>query len=480
MIVPALLSGGIGSRLWPLSRIARPKQLQPLANQNPNESLLAATARRVSQKELFLPPLIICSQEHNHIIKEEFKKLNLELSGMILEPVGRNTAPAAVISSIEVVEKWGPDLLLLLMPSDHLITDNPSFLSCVKQAGKAARVGGLVTFGIKPTEPATGYGYIHHKSTSGEEGCSPIEKFIEKPSLMKAQEFLDSGGYLWNSGIFIFSPKAFLEEAKNLAPELYDNCRTVWERARREKGQIYLGKDDFIKCESISLDYAVMEKTQKGMVIPSEFGWSDVGSFKSLHDLSPKDKNDNSIKNGPGGQVVEVDSHGNLLICEEGLLTVVGLENTAVVATRDATLVVPLEKSQEVKKLVDQLIRQNRKEVELPAIVERPWGTYQSITSGEGYQAKIITVLPGQKLSLQKHQFRAEHWIVIKGLALVTRNEEKLSLNPGDYVFLPLGCVHRLENPGKIMTVILELQMGSYTGEDDIIRLEDIYGRAKP
>ncbi|MDI9408984.1 MAG: mannose-1-phosphate guanylyltransferase/mannose-6-phosphate isomerase [Candidatus Pacebacteria bacterium] len=470
-IVPIILSGGVGSRLWPLSRRAAPKHLLPLVG---DESMIIETANRCRDANRFTAPLVVAGEDHRFKIAEQFRVAGILVSGMILEPQGRNTAAAVIIAAMQVQRQFDGDHLLLVMPSDHVIANHAGFMQAVGLAQDSARAGNLVTFGMRPDAPATGYGYIHYKAAGGG-GVYPIEKFVEKPDATTAARFLARGDYLWNSGMFLFEARALLAEVAVLDAALLTACQKAFAAMETRGDFMHLPAAEFAAVPSISLDYAVMEKTRKGRVVPAEFGWSDVGAFDALWQVSQQD----SAGMVTRGDVVAIQSSNSYLWSEEGrLLTAVGVTDLIVVATTDAVLVAPMSAAQEVKTLVDELKQRQRPEVELPAVVERPWGSYQSIALGAGYQAKRIMVKPGQKLSLQKHAHRAEHWVVVQGVALVTRDAEKIKLAKGETIYLPLGCVHRLENLESTPLILIEVQIGDYVGEDDIVRLEDIYGRS--
>ena len=441
--------------------------------------MIIETALRCREGTQFTAPLVVAGEDHRFKIAEQFRAAGITLSGMILEPEGRNTAAAVIIAALQVKSQIGGERLLLVMPSDHSIAKPAEFLRAVEIAAASAQAGALVTFGIRPDQPATGYGYIHYTAVTnrpeGGEAVFPIQKFVEKPDAATAEKFLASGDYLWNSGMFLLQADSLLAEVAELDNALLLACQKAF-AAIAVKGEfMHLPPAEFAAVKSISLDYAVMELTRRGRVVPADFGWSDVGAFDALWQVSDRDNDGMAIS----GDVVAVDSRNSLLRSEDGrLLTAVGVENLVVVTTSDAVMVASMDHAQSVKTLVDRLKAQNRSEVELPAIVERPWGSYQSIALGAGYQAKRIMVKPGQKLSLQKHAHRAEHWVVVQGVALVTRDAERITLSKGQTIYLPLGCVHRLENLEAIDLILIEVQIGDYVGEDDIVRLDDIYGRS--
>jgi mannose-1-phosphate guanylyltransferase/mannose-6-phosphate isomerase len=468
-IVPVILSGGSGSRLWPLSRRALPKQLLTLAGEG---TMIQETAAR-TQGEGFAPPLIISNQEHRFLIAEQMRAVDIAHAGIILEPVGRNTAPAAAIAALKVVED-DSEALILLMPSDHVVGDRTAFHAAVAVAARAAESGALVTFGIQPTMPETGYGYIKAAQPLAQApGALIIERFVEKPDRATAESYLASGGYFWNSGMFLFRARIFLEELARLQPRMLDACRDALAHAHRDMDFIRLGEAAFVACPSDSIDYAVMEKAAKAAVVPVDMGWNDVGSWQSLWDIAVRDDGGNAIQ----GDVVTENAKNSYIRSEGPLVAVVGVEDLVVVATKDAVLVSQLGASQDVKKIVDRLELAGRDSHVHHAVVHRPWGTYEGIDSGANFQVKNIMVKPGAKLSLQMHHHRAEHWIVVDGTALVTCDDRQFVLKANESTYIPLGAKHRLENPGKLPLQLIEVQSGSYLGEDDIVRFEDTYGR---
>jgi mannose-1-phosphate guanylyltransferase/mannose-6-phosphate isomerase len=468
-IVPVILSGGSGSRLWPLSRKALPKQLLALTGA---QTMIQETAARV-QGESFAAPLVISNQEHRFLIAEQLRAAGLAHAGIILEPVGRNTAPAAAIAALKVAEV-DADALILLLPSDHVVGDRAAFHAAVQVAAKAAEGGALVTFGIRPAGPETGYGYIKSAAPlTGAPGALAIDRFVEKPDRATAEGYVASGDYFWNSGMFLFRAGVLLGELARLQPRMLDACRDALGHAHRDMDFIRLGEPAFVACPSDSLDYAVMEHARKAAVVPVEMGWNDVGSWQSLWDIADRDGGGNAIK----GDVVTEKSKNSYIRSEGPLVAVVGVEDLVVVATKDAVLVSHKGASQDVKKIVDQLDAAGRDKHVLHAVVHRPWGTYESIDSGANFQVKHIMVKPGAKLSLQMHHHRAEHWIVVDGTALVTCDDRQFVLKANESTYIPLGAKHRLENPGKVPLDLIEVQSGAYLGEDDIVRFEDTYGR---
>jgi mannose-1-phosphate guanylyltransferase/mannose-6-phosphate isomerase len=469
-ITPVILSGGSGTRLWPLSRKALPKQLLALASER---SMLQETIAR-AQGDGFVTPLIICNQEHRFLIAEQLRAVGVTGAKIVLEPVGRNTAPAAAIAALKVVEE-NPDGLILLMPSDHVVLNRPAFQQAVAVARQAAQDGALVTFGIKPAAPEIGYGYIKSAGPlTNAAGAFAIDRFVEKPDRTTAESYLASGDYFWNSGMFVFRAAAFLEELHRLQPRILECCKDALAHAHRDMDFIRLGEPAFVACPSDSIDYAVMEHATQAAVVPVEMGWNDVGSWQSLWDIAPRDAGGNAVK----GNVLIEKSQNCYLRSEGPLVAAVGVENLVVVATKDAVLISNRDSAQDVKKIVEQLERRGSNQHILHPVVHRPWGTYEGIDAGANFQVKHIMVKPGQKLSLQMHHHRAEHWIVVEGTALVTCDDREFLLQPNESTFIPLGSRHRLENPGKTPLRLIEVQSGAYLGEDDIVRFEDTYARA--
>lgn len=463
-IQPVILSGGSGTRLWPLSREAYPKQFLPLASEL---TMLQATWKRV-EAIAARGPLVIANEEHRFVAAEQLQQVGAEPAAIILEPVGRNTAPAIAVAALEATRE-GADALLLVLPSDHVISDNAAFLRAVEQAAGAAEAGKLVTFGIVPTGPETGYGYI--KAAAGE-GARAVERFVEKPDLATATDYVASGQYYWNSGMFLFKASRYLQELERFQPAMLDSSRDAWSKARRDADFTRLDKDAFTAVPSDSIDYAVMEKTADAVVVPLDAGWNDVGSWTALRDVSQQDGDGNAHQ----GDVIAIDCR-NTYAYGQRLVAMVGLDDVIVVETDDAVLVGKGDRMQEVKAVVAQLKAEGRSEATWHRKVYRPWGAYDSIDNGARFQVKRITVKPGGTLSLQMHHHRAEHWIVVSGTAEVTRGEEVLLLSENQSTYIPLGVTHRLRNPGRLPLELIEVQSGSYLGEDDIVRFEDTYGR---
>jgi mannose-1-phosphate guanylyltransferase/mannose-6-phosphate isomerase len=466
---PVILSGGVGSRLWPLSRSLFPKQLLALAGEN---SLIQDTARRASGPG-FAPPLIVCNVDHRFLIAEQMRAAGISPRAILLEPRGRNTAPAAAAAALMVAEK-DPDGLLLLMPADHVIRDMEAFARAVDSASAAAAQGYLVTFGIAPTAPETGYGYIQRGAELYESARSfAVRRFVEKPDRDAAAAYVAAGDYYWNSGLFLFQAKNYLAELERLEPALLAQCRAAIRDGKRDLDFFRLDAAAFEACKSISIDYAVMERTDKAAIVPVAMGWSDIGSWEALWDASEKDGAGNALK----GDVLHHRARNSYLRSEGPLVAAVGVDNLIVVATKDAVLVGRKDVSQDVKKIVEQLEREGRELHVTHRKVYRPWGAYEGLDMGENFQVKHITVNPGAKLSLQMHHKRAEHWVVVSGTARVTRDEEVFTLQENESTFIPLGAKHRLENIGSEPLHLIEVQSGRYLGEDDIVRFEDSYGR---
>ncbi|HFF3760104.1 MULTISPECIES: mannose-1-phosphate guanylyltransferase/mannose-6-phosphate isomerase [Stenotrophomonas maltophilia group] len=464
-IQPVILSGGSGTRLWPLSREAYPKQFLPLAGEL---TMLQATWKRVAPIAA-RGPLVIANEEHRFVVAEQLQQVGAEPAAIILEPVGRNTAPAIAVAALEATRDGG-DALLLVLPSDHVITNEAAFRSAVQAAAGAAEAGKLVTFGIVPTGPETGYGYI--KAAEGR-GLRAVERFVEKPDLDTATGYVSSGQYYWNSGMFLFKASRYLQELERFHPAMLAGSHQAWQQARRDADFTRLEKDAFTAVASDSIDYAVMEKTADAVVIPLDAGWNDVGSWTALRDVSQQDGDGNAHL----GDVIAIDCR-NTYAYAQRLVALVGLDDVIVVETDDAVLVGKADRMQEVKTVVAQLKAEGRSEATWHRKVYRPWGAYDSIDNGERFQVKRITVKPGGTLSLQMHHHRAEHWIVVSGTAEVTRGNEVILLSENQSTYIPLGVTHRLRNPGKLPLELIEVQSGSYLGEDDIVRFEDTYGRS--
>ena len=470
-IHPVILSGGSGTRLWPMSRAQYPKQLLPLLTER---TLLQEAGLRVADAKQFAAPLVISNDEHRFIVAEQLRLAGVTPAAIVLEPLGRNTAPACCVAALSLATA-APDALMLVMPSDHAITDAVAFKSAVQRAAEAAKTGKLVTFGIAANRPETGYGYIKRGTPlTRVEGAFQVAAFVEKPDRARAESYVADPAYSWNSGIFLFPVKLLLSELERLQPATVAACRDALAKAKRDLDFLRLDRDAFAKAPSNSIDYAVMEHTSHAAVVPVEMGWSDVGTWDALWLVGTQDETGNVT----AGDVVAEDTKNSYLRAESGLLAVLGVEDLVVVATSDAVMVSRRDRAQDIKQLVARLERGNRSELVSHPLVHRPWGTYRSIHNGERVQVKHIMVKPGGILSLQMHHHRAEHWVVVTGTAKVTKGNEQLILHENESTFIPMGTRHRLENPGKIALHLIEVQSGSYLGEDDIVRYEDTYGRA--
>lgn len=470
-VYPVILSGGAGTRLWPLSRSLYPKQLLPLTGER---SLLQETALRVEAEDIFHLPTVVTNEEHRFIVAEQLREIGTAPKSIILEPVGRNTAPAAAVASL-VLQAEDPDAVIVLMPSDHLVLEPTVFEAAVELAVEAVRLGRLVTFGIAPSRPETGYGYIRNGSPlHGAVGCFEVEQFVEKPDAKTAEAYIAEGTYSWNSGMFVFKAADFLAELGDAHPKTLAACRTAVDQAKADLDFVRLQKSDFEKADANSIDYAVMERTKKAAVIPAEMGWSDVGGWGALWETSNQD-NDGNVALGD----VVLDSVKNSYIRSDGgrLLAVAGVEDMVVVATDDATVVVPRGEGERIKDLVSILAGNERQEVDQHRRIYRPWGYSQEIDFGDRFKVKRLVVYPGASLSLQRHSQRAEHWVVVQGIATVVCGDNTLTLGADQSTYIPLGEIHRLENKENDLLHVIEVQTGDYLGEDDIERFEDIYGR---
>jgi mannose-1-phosphate guanylyltransferase / mannose-6-phosphate isomerase len=463
-IIPVILSGGSGTRLWPVSREAYPKQFLPLVGK---DTMLQATWKRVAAIA-GAAPIVVANQEHRFMAAEQLRECDVAPQALILEPIGRNTAPAIAIAALQALAH-GNDGLLLVLPSDHVVRNEKAFHQAVAQAAAAAEAGKLVTFGIVPTAPETGYGYI--KAAKGE-GVRAVDRFVEKPDLATAEQYVSSGEYFWNSGMFLFKASRYLQELEKLQPAILAASRNALDNAARDNDFIRLDADAFAASPNDSIDYAVMEKTADAAVVPLDAEWNDVGSWSALWEVSDKDENGNACH----GDVIAVDCH-NSYAYGNRLIAMVGLDDVVVVETDDAVFVGHKDRVQDVKSVVAQIKRDGRSEAAAHRKVYRPWGAYDSIDNGSRFQVKRITVKPGATLSLQMHHHRAEHWIVVSGTAEVTRGEDVILLTENQSTYIPLGVTHRLKNPGKLPLELIEVQSGSYLGEDDIVRFEDNYGR---
>ncbi len=462
-ICPVIMAGGSGTRLWPLSRAAHPKQFLRLHGE---DTMLQATVKRLSGLDI-QASITICNEEHRFFVAEQLREID-KLGSIILEPVGRNTAPAIALAALTAKD----DPLLLVLAADHVIQDEAAFREAVIRAIPLAEAGKLVTFGIVPSAPHTGYGYIQRGKDLGE--GFEVDAFVEKPSSDVAQDYFSSGDYYWNSGMFLFRASNYLEELKKFRPDILEQCQGSVVDVKTDLDFLRIDKDMFESCPAESVDYAVMEKTSHAVVVPMDAGWSDIGSWTSLWDISEKDSEGNSTN----GDVILHDTHNSYVRSDDKLVAVIGVDDLIVVSTKDALMVAHKDSVQDVKMITESLKIQARSEWQLSREVYRPWGKYDSIDSGERYQAKRITVKPGAKLSVQMHHHRAEHWVVVSGTALVTNGDKTFLLSENESTYIPVGVVHALENPGKVELDLIEVQSGSYLGEDDIVRFDDIYGRA--
>jgi len=464
-----VMAGGSGSRLWPASRGLYPKQFLSIAGE---QTMLQETLARLDGVEVS-GSTVICNEEHRFIVAQQAQDAGRALSSIILEPVGRNTAPAIALAAFDLLARnEGQSPLMLVMAADHLIQNVPAFHQAVAEAAKQAEGGALVTFGIVPESAHTGYGYIRRGDE--QDGAYSVAQFVEKPDAETAQSYLDDGAYYWNSGMFMFAADTYLAELKAHRPDIYAACEAAFAERSQDADFLRVGKDAFTACPDDSVDYAVMEKTTKAVVVPLSAGWSDVGAWSSLWEVSESDGDDNVVH----GDVLTHNTNGSYIRAESRLVATVGLKDVVVVESNDAVLVADKHQVQDVKKIVEQLKAEGRNEILHHRHVHRPWGVYDSIDNGERYQVKRITVNPGAKLSVQMHHHRAEHWIVVSGTAKVTNGDKEIMLTENQSTYIPVGVVHALENPGVIPLELIEVQSGSYLGEDDIVRFEDRYGRA--
>lgn len=474
IITPIIMAGGSGSRLWPLSRILYPKQFLSL---NGSHTMLQTTANRLDGLDC-TNPYVICNEQYRFIVAEQLRKIDrLTSKNIILEPVGRNTAPAIALAALLMSKSdKSADDLMLVLAADHVILDEEKFCNAVRSAIPYAADGKLVTFGIIPDKAETGYGYIHRGQYINQEDSDAfiVSSFVEKPNHETATKYLASGEYYWNSGMFLFSANRYIEELKQFRPDILSACEKAIASANFDLDFVRLDESSFSKCPEESIDYAVMEKTKDAIVIPMDAGWSDVGSWSSLWEINDKDSDGNVIV----GDIFSHETKNSFIYAESGIVATVGVENLVVVQTKDAVLVSERNKVQDVKKIVEQIKNSGRSEHYVHREVYRPWGKYDSIDTGERYQVKRITVNPGEGLSLQMHHHRAEHWIIVSGTAKVTIGSETKILSENESVYIPLGVIHCLENPGKIPLDLIEVRSGSYLEEDDVIRFQDRYGRS--
>ncbi|ENP8342185.1 mannose-1-phosphate guanylyltransferase/mannose-6-phosphate isomerase [Vibrio harveyi] len=470
MIFPIIMAGGTGSRLWPLSRELHPKQFLKVAG---STTMLQQTLSRLNSLQ-HTPPIVICNEEHRFVVAEQLRAIGVANSGLILEPFGRNTAPAIALGALHAIEQES-DPLLLVLAADHVITNEEAFIESVNKATKFAEDGRLVTFGVCPTAPETGYGYIKRgKPHSSSSDGFVVDQFVEKPNKTVAQSYVDRGNYYWNSGMFLFKASTFLAELKRLSPEIFEVCKQSMTSTQKDVDFVRIDGDLFKNCPADSIDYSVMEKTELATVVPMAANWSDVGSWSSLWEVSEKDA-DFNVKSG---DVIAVKSSGNYLHSENKLVATVGVNDLIVVETKDAILVANRHTVQDVKSIVEHLKQEGRTEYKVHREVYRPWGMYDTVNEGVRDRVKRITVKPGEKLSLQMHYHRAEHWVVVSGTAKVMVGNKVSIITEDQSTYIPIGEIHSLENPGKIPLEIIEVQTGSYLAEDDILRFEDQYGRS--
>ncbi|MDX2143799.1 MAG: mannose-1-phosphate guanylyltransferase/mannose-6-phosphate isomerase [Rhodospirillaceae bacterium] len=469
-LYPVILSGGSGSRLWPLSREDYPKQLQALVGPN---TLLQDTALRLHrQAPAAEAPLVVCNEAHRFIVAEQLRKVGIEPGTIVIEPVGRNTAPAIAVAALLLKDE--PDALMLVMPSDHIIRDAGAFRAAVAAAIPAAQAGYLVTFGVKPTHASTAYGYLNRGAPLPGMTVHALARFVEKPDAARAAEYIKDSAFSWNAGIFLFSARRYLEELAKFEPAVAPACQAALDKGKSDLFFFRLDGDEFAKAPNQSIDYGVMEHTDKAAVVPVAMGWSDVGSWSALHGESAQDSNGNTLL----GDAVALESENTFVRSDKQLTAVLGVKNLAVVVTPDAVLVADKSRDQDVKKLVEQLKKQSRPEAAQAARTDRPWGWFQTMDAGPRFKVKRLCVKPGGQLSLQKHAHRSEHWVVVTGKAWVTCDGEEFFLKENESTFIPAGAVHRLANPWMEELHMIEVQSGSYVGEDDIVRMADDYGRA--
>jgi mannose-1-phosphate guanylyltransferase/mannose-6-phosphate isomerase len=468
-IIPVILSGGSGTRLWPLSRKEYPKQYLALAGDN---TMLQETILRLNGLDNLADPIIICNTDHRFLVAEQCQQISIESPTILLEPVGRNTAPAIAAAALQVLKDFNPDSILLVLSADHVIRDIKTFHKAINVASKQAQAGKLTTFGIVPTNANTSYGYIK-SSEENNNGAYKVEEFVEKPDLKTAQTYLEQGNYLWNSGMFMLKASTLIDELTIHSPNIVESVNNAINNAKQDLDFIRLDKKAFESSPSVSIDYALMEKSSNVVVVPLDAKWNDVGAWSALYDIGKKDNQGNVIK----GDVITQHTTNTYINANHHMVATIGVDNLIIVDTADATFVATRDKAQEVKAIVESLQAQGRDEGDAHRKVHRPWGWYDSIESGENFQVKRLYVKSGAKLSLQMHHKRAEHWVVVHGTATVTKGKQTFSLNKGESTYIPLGITHALENNTKEQLEVIEVQSGSYLGEDDIVRFEDIYNR---
>jgi mannose-1-phosphate guanylyltransferase / mannose-6-phosphate isomerase len=473
MIVPVILSGGSGTRLWPLSRAMYPKQFIRFFDAE-GRSLLGGTLARLDGSANFSPPIVVCNNDHRFLVREELARAQMEPQAILLEPVARNTAPAVAVAAL-FAQARDPDAVLLVMPSDHVVRDTTGFLGGVTRAAEIAAAGRLVLFGIEANKPHTGYGYIRKGNPlNGADGGFKVDAFFEKPDRAKAERYLAEGGYFWNSGIFVLHARTYLEELQRLNPAIYAAAREALEKAAQDMEFLRLEPKAFAASPNISIDYAVMEKTAAAAMLPLNVGWNDVGSWSSLWEIAPRDEEGNAVE----GDAVLVDTKDCLVRSERSLVAAIGVDDLIIVDTPDALLVADKTRAQDVSKVVAKLKQSNRKEHEQHLRNYRPWGYFETLSIGGRFQVKLLHVKPGGKLSMQMHHHRSEHWVVVRGTARVTVGDATNLVQENESVYITATHWHRLENPGKVPLEIIEVQLGTYLGEDDIVRADDVYNRS--
>jgi mannose-1-phosphate guanylyltransferase/mannose-6-phosphate isomerase len=472
MIIPVVLAGGVGSRLWPQSRALLPKQFIPFPGLD--GSLFQNTLKRLSGLAELGAPVVICNDDHRFLVAEQLRELGIDDSAIYLEPLGRNTAPAVALAALHA-RACGNDPVLLILPADHLIADRQTLHDAIRLGEQVARRGRLVTFGIVPGSPETGYGYLRKGQMLEQAAACAVDRFVEKPDLETARAYLESGQYLWNSGMFMFKASVYLEELEKHEAEMLRCCRAAFDGVESDHDYRRIPEEQFAACPANSIDYAVMEKTDRAAVVPLDANWNDLGAWSAVWEVAEKDGNGNAVS----GDVLLEDVRDSYIEAHSRMVAAVGLQDTVIIETSDAVLVADRNRVQGVKKIVEMLEAGERHESQHHDLVYRPWGSYRSLENSDGYQVKHIVVNPGQALSLQMHHHRAEHWTILRGEAHVTRDDQVHVVRANESIFLPLGCRHRLENPGRDPVELIEVQIGDYLGEDDIVRFEDVYGRIK-